>query len=263
MDRVVFTCDDRDFEGTLQLARENGAGVEIQTFAYPDALEHGLDGRVAHYREQLNGFSGDRTVHGAFMDMASASPDPRIVAVTEDRYQQNIRIAQALGAHLIVFHLNYLTNIRTDEYRRSWTEVQAAFWQRMGKRAADSGLTVALENMWEWEPSLIGDVIRQVDRPNVKACLDVAHVYLYSTIPFKDWLAALGDDIVYVHLNNNSGQDDQHRALDDGVIDYAAVLADLRGLPQAPILSLEITGVEPVRRSLRMLNLPSNPIPSR
>ena len=259
MDRVVLTCDQSDFEGTLELARENGVGLEIQTFAYPEALDDDLDSRLARYLDQLGGFHGEITMHGAFMDMASASPDPRVVAVAEERYLQNIRIAETLGAHLLVFHMNFLINIRAEEYRLDWIERQAAFWHRVGRRAADSGLTVALENMWEGDPRLVADVLAAIDMPNVQACLDVGHAHLFSPAPFKQWLTTLGDYVVYCHLNNNSGESDQHRAFDDGVIDYDQVLTELRALPHPPIFSLEISGVEPARRSLRYLDLPGPP----
>ena len=150
-----------------------------------------------------------------------------------------------------------MANIRTDEFRRAWTERQVAFWQRLGRRAADSGLTVALENMWEWEPAIIRDVLEQVALPNVRACLDVGHAHLYSSAPLADWLAALDGHLVYAHLNNNNGQVDEHRALDDGVLDYGTILPQLRALPRPPTISLEITGAAAKARSLRFFNLPN------
>jgi sugar phosphate isomerase/epimerase len=116
-------------------------------------------------------------------------------------------------------------------------------------------LVVALENMWEWEPSLITDVLDQVALPSLKACLDVGHAHLYSTVPLADWLAALGSHLVYAHVNNNNGLADQHRALDDGVLDYTRILPQLRALPAPPTISLEIAGAEAKRRSLPFFEL--------
>jgi sugar phosphate isomerase/epimerase len=255
MDHVVLACDQRDFAESLQLAQQVGAGLEIQTFAYPEALDGDLDTQLAAYRERLAGFAGERTLHGAFIDMVSASIDSKIAAVTEQRYLQSLHVARTLGAHLIVFHLNFLTHIRTEDFRRQWTQRQVVFWKRLGQRAADSGLDVALENMWEWEPSIIQAVLDGVDQPHVKACLDVGHAHLYSSVPLADWLAALGEHLTYIHMNNNSGRDDQHRALDDGVLDYGAILDQLRGLPQPLTYSLEMPGTETKQRSLRFFDL--------
>lgn len=257
MDHVVLACDQRDFAESLQLAQKVGAGLEIQTFAYPEALDEDLDKRLAVYRKQMAGFTGERTMHGAFIDMVSASLDSKIASVTEQRYLQSLHVAEALNAHLIVFHLNFLTHIRTEDFRRRWTERQIVFWKRLGQRAADSGLEVALENMWEWEPAIIQTVLDGADQPNVKACLDVGHAHLYSSVPLADWLAALGDHLVYAHVNNNSGQDDQHRALDDGVLDYHVILEQLRSLARPPTYSLEMAGVGTKERSLRFFNLPN------
>ena len=129
MDRIVLACDERDFEASLGLANEAGVGLEIQTFGYPEALDADLDSRVARYRERLSDFAGDRTMHGAFMDMVSGSQDPKISEVTEFRYLQCLGIAEQLRARLIVFHLNYLTHIRHAEFRNAWMERQVTFWQ--------------------------------------------------------------------------------------------------------------------------------------
>ena len=83
MDQLVFACDDRDFQETLQLAQQVGAGLEIQTFAQPEALDGRLDERLSDYQARLAGFAGERTLHGAFIDMVSASLDSQIASVTE------------------------------------------------------------------------------------------------------------------------------------------------------------------------------------
>lgn len=256
MDRVQIAATHDDFEAYLDLAARHGAGLEIQTFAHPDALDNGGPALVAEYRRRLAGFAGLISMHGAFFDLVSASPDPKVVAVAENRYRRNIEIAAELGARVVVFHLNFLTQIRNPEFRVEWTRRQVEFWVRQAEFAGPSGVVLALENMWEHDPAIVGDVIRGVNSPYVKACLDVGHAHLFSEHPVETWLRVLGDDLIYTHLNNNGGQIDQHRALDDGVMDIPHILTLLRCHPNPPVLALESAGVEAMRRSLPYLALP-------
>lgn len=253
MDKVLLACDHYNFEECLELAKEHGLGLEIQTFAYPDALDRHPEW-VTLYENKLRDFAGQRSMHGAFMDMTSASPDPKIVNATRERYRQNMEIAARLGAHTIVFHANYLTTIRTAPFRRAWTDRQVVFWAKLAEEAASIRIRLAIENMWEYEPTIIGDVLRQVNSPWLIACLDVGHVHLFSEVPFKNWLTDLNSFIQYTHLNNNGGRVDEHRGFDDGVLDYKAILPMLRQLPKQPLFSLEIESAAAMRRSLPFLH---------
>ena len=254
MDRVSLACDHYNFEECLELAHEHSLGLEIQTFAYPDALDNHPEW-IEVYKDRLKDFDRPLSMHGAFMDMTSASFDPKIVAVTLDRYHQNLEIAAQLNARAIVFHANYLTNIRNLPFRRAWTDRQVVFWGKLAEEAGKMGIRLALENMWEYDPAIIGDVLRQVNSPWLISCLDVGHAHLFSDLPFKNWLAELGGYIQYTHLNNNGGRVDEHRGFDDGVLDYKAILPLLRSLPNQPTFSLEIESAAAMRRSLPYLDV--------
>jgi sugar phosphate isomerase/epimerase len=255
-DRVHFACSHDNFEACLALARSYSAGLELQGFAQPDTLDGDWGGMVRRYQAQLKGFENGLSMHGAFLDMVSASPDARVVQVARERYTHNLQIADMLGARHVVFHANFITSIRVPSYRQDWTRRQIDFWGLMVQQAERLGITVLLENMWEAEPSIIGDVLDAVQSPHLKACLDVGHAHLFSDVKFEDWVEALGDHLIYTHMNNNPGHIDDHRALDDGVIDYKAVLGLLRALPSPPIFTLEVGSIEEIRRSLPYFNLP-------
>lgn len=261
MDKVLLACDHYNFNECLELANERGLGLEIQTYAYPDALDNHPEW-LTIYEHKLRDFAGPVTMHGAFMDMTSASLDPKIVAVAHERYLQNLEIAARLNAQVIVFHANYLTNMRNIPFRRGWTDRQVQFWGRMAETAGAMGIRLALENMWEYDPALIGDVLRQVNSTFLITCLDVGHVHLFSEVPFKNWLTDLDGFIQYCHLNNNGGRVDEHRGFDDGVLDYRAILPMLRSLPNVPMLSLEIESAAAMRRSLPFLDLPPAKVPA-
>lgn len=257
MERLAITTCGRDISKHIALARAHGVGIEIQVYGYdPNLLDGDWQTLVSQHRRLLHGFEGEIALHGAFYEMYSASVDQRVSALTRERYLLNLRIAAELGACHVVFHANYLPAIRHPTYLPDWTERQANFWGRLVDEAGRLGVIIALENMWEPDPTIIAGVLEQVDSPYLAACLDVGHVHLYSdSLPFSAWVDRLRDRLVHCHINNNRGLYDEHLPLDaaEGIIDYQAILPLLRSLPRPPLIVLEMDRLEDLERSLRYL----------
>jgi sugar phosphate isomerase/epimerase len=254
-DRVLFCAKHRNFQACIDLACDHGAGIEVQTFAYPTALDTDWKTLVQHYQQALRHVPGEIAMHGPFMDMASGSLDPWIDQVVRQRVEQALDIAAELGAVNVIFHANFIASMRNIEYRIGWTDRQVTFWGPLAERARELGQVIALENMWEFDPDIIRDVITKVDMPSLQACLDIGHTRLFSEVPARDWIASLNGHLVHAHLNNNEGVVDVHHALVDGVLDYKPLLESLRQLPNPPAFSLEIEQIDDIIRSLPLLNI--------
>jgi len=255
-DQVLLCAKQHNFQDVVALAHRYKLGVEVQTFAYPQALEGDWKSLLDEYRIALRPLSGEIAMHGPFLDMASGSPDPLINQVVRHRVQQALLIAAELGAHKVVFHANFIASIHNPEYRIDWTQRQIEFWSSLAEEAWDKGLMIALENMWEFTPDIIGDVLRKLNLPGLRACVDVGHAHLFSDVPFTCWLQSLNSYVVHVHINNNSGAVDEHHALSDGVLNYPEILAQIRRLPHSPTLALEVDRVSDMEQSFALLDLP-------
>ncbi len=255
-DRILLGASLHTFDRCLKLACQYGVGLEMQAFAYPDVLDGDWEALLDHYQRAITALPGERAMHGPFIDMASGSPDPLIRAVVRKRATHALEIAARLAVKTIIFHANFIANIRSDAYRQEWIAIEVEFWTPLAERAASLGITLALENMWEFDPHIIGDVLHHANQPNLRACLDVGHATLFSDVPLESWLETLSPYLVHLHLNNNLGVIDEHRGFDDGVLDYKQVLPLLRSLPSQPAFSLEIGDPDAIRRSLRYLQLP-------
>jgi sugar phosphate isomerase/epimerase len=109
--------------------------------------------------------------------------------------------------------------------------------------------------MWEFDPDIIGDVLKTIDHPNLRACIDVGHAHLYSNVPFETWLERLAPYIVHAHVNNNDGVSDIHGGLALGACDYARLLPQLRALTPPPSLTLEMDNVADMEASLSFFRL--------
>lgn len=253
-DRVLLSASDRNIEDCVRLALEYELGIELMVFAFPHTLDGDWQGTIARYRHLLRSITR-RTMHGPFMDMAPGSPDRRINALVYERYQHAIRIASELEIPIVVFHANFIAAIHTVEYRTGWHQRNLDFWNPVAEYAQQYGVTVAVENMWEFDPDIIGDLLKEINHPNLRACLDIGHAHLFGEVPFERWLNSLSDLIVHTHINNNDGKIDIHMGLDHGILDYQQVLPRLRALPAHPSMTLEMDEVDFMKNSLSLLNL--------
>lgn len=255
MDRTLISCERlADLPGHLELARKHELGLELQEFHNPDILDNDWRSVVREYRAHLNGFDGELTLHGAFIDLISGSPDKRVAALALERYLQNLDIAKELGAHLIDFHANYVSLVDHPSYLPGWENRQVDFWGPLAEKATELDITFVLENMWEPDPCIIRRVLDRIDSTHLKACLDVGHAVLYSNLPINTWIDELGDQLVYVHLHNNHGTIDEHLAFGDGILDFPELLDTLRALPDPPLFTLEMPNLDVIKASLPYLD---------
>jgi sugar phosphate isomerase/epimerase len=160
-----------------------------------------------------------------------------------------------LSVKTIVFHAIFIAALRTANYRDGWTARNIDFFGQLAPYAGERGVTIALENMWEFDPAIITGVLTGVNHPSLRACLDVGHAHLFSAMPLTHWLAVVRPHLAHVHLNNNDGLVDVHRALPDGVLDYQRILPELRALNSELTITLEMDRTEDMIASFPYLQL--------
>jgi sugar phosphate isomerase/epimerase len=261
MEQVLLSANINNIEACVELAQAHNLGIEVMAFAFPHILDGDWRATLGDYQNYLQPVTGPITLHGPFMDMAPGSPDPRIHDICVTRYRHAIRIASELKASKIVFHANFIAAIHNISYRQGWHERNVEFWRSMAEYAAQYNVIITVENMWEFDPAIITDVLREVNHPNLKACLDVGHAHLFgSDYTFETWLTAFEPWLVHTHMNNTHGKLDTHNALPDGIINYDDILDRIRKMPELPTFTLELYEVHQMRESLPLFNLMETPI---
>ncbi len=258
-DQVSLSAGIGNFDECVALACERGLGVELMAFSLPNVLD-GEWRRLEHkYRAVLADVPGKLTIHGPFMDLVSGSPDERINMVSYGRYEHVIRIADLLGVQQVVLHANYIGLLHNEVYRQGWHQRNVDFWGPLGDYARAYDVVVAIENMWEFDPTIIGNLLQELDHPHLKACIDVGHATLFSDpdVSFDDWLGALAPWVIELHMNNNNGVMDEHYGFDwdQGVLDYERLLPQLRESLSEPVMVLEMDRIEDMKASLRYFDL--------
>jgi sugar phosphate isomerase/epimerase len=258
-DLVALSAGIGNFYECVELACQRGLGIELMAFSVPHVLDGNWRKLDKEYRAAIADVSGPLTMHGPFMDLVSGSPDERINMVAYGRYEHVIRIAAGLGVQQVVFHANYIGLLHNDFYRQGWHQRNVDFWGPLGDYAKAYDVVVAIENMWEFDPTIIGNLLRELDHPCLKSCIDIGHASLFSDpdVSFDSWLDTMRPWIIESHMNNNNGVMDEHYGFDwdQGVLDYAQILPKLRELPAKPVMVLEMDRVEDMKNSLRYFQL--------
>lgn len=231
--------------------------IEVALFAKPRILDADCAGMVAKVRDALGRHPIRKAIHGPVKDLAYDSSDPKIVAVARERIMQGITIASDISAEVMVAHSTFNPLFRASpNYEQSWVAKSIAFWRELVTYAQAKNVIIVLENIFDDTPVLINDVIRGVDSPYFKACIDTGHLNIFSHTQIPVWIDTYQDQLHYVHVHNNYGTIDEHNAVSDGTFDFETFFSCLQRYGISPILTLElrrIADVAPSQQALRTL----------
>lgn len=199
--------------------REYGFGAEIAEYCTAMNMDMAFPETHAAVEKAVEG-TAVRTFHGPFNELFPCAIDPKVRQITAERFRQAIALAQSYGASKVIVHGGYNPWL----YYPIWYgEKSVDFWREFVPSIPE-GMTVCVENVLEETPEMLSDIIRAVDSPKLKLCLDIGHVNAYSKVPVEKWLKQWGEEIAHFHIHNNYGDRDAHNALFDGTIDMVHIL---------------------------------------
>ncbi|MGN1016816.1 MAG: sugar phosphate isomerase/epimerase family protein [Faecousia sp.] len=229
------------------LARELGLGVEIAEYCTAWNMDREFPQTDAGVRQQLEG-NPRRILHGPFNELFPCAIDPQARELAALRYRQAIGLARDYGAGKVVLHAGFNPWLYYPEWFR---EQSAEFWRDF--LMDDPGVELVLENVLEQEPEWITDILRAVDSPRLRLCLDVGHVNAYSPVGAAEWLRRCAPWISHFHLHNNNGTRDAHDPLFRGSIPMEELLTLAGELCPEATFTLELPDAENSARELMKL----------
>lgn len=230
---ISTTASDAD-----AVARQYGLGIEIAEYCTAWNMDEKFAETDATVRCKIEGIS-NRALHAPFNELFPCAIDPKARELAASRYRQAIALAKQYGAAKVIIHGGYNPWI----YYPVWyTEQSILFWKDFLKD--DPGLEIVLENVLETEASMLLDIIKGVNDPRLKMCLDVGHVNAYSKIAVMDWLEACAPYISHFHIHNNDGSWDTHSSLKNGSIPMRELLNRAETLCPDATFALELMGAE-------------------
>lgn len=217
------------------VAREYGLGLEIAEYCTAWNMDEQFAETDALVREKLRGIE-NKVLHAPFNELFPCAIDPKARVLAAERYKQAITLAAGYGAQKVIIHGGYNPRI----YYPVWyVEQSILFWKSF--LAVDPDVQIVLENVLEEKPEMLLDIVKEVDSPRLRLCLDVGHVNAYSNIPATDWLTQCAPNLSHFHIHNNDSTWDSHSALDQGTIPMKELLLAAQVLCPDASFTLEVT----------------------
>lgn len=192
------------------------------------------------------------SIHSPFMDLSPAAIDLKIREVTVQRYSDILDFADILKASVVVFHSGY-EKWKYDHKTDVWLEGSLETWRPLNRKAADMGVKIAIENIYEDEPDNLRLLAEEMASENFGLCFDAGHFNLFSKITLSEWLNKTGSYIHELHLHDNDGTSDDHSAIGDGNIDFEAILNRVNG--RNCVYTIEAHTVDNAKKSLKRLKI--------
>lgn len=189
-------------------------------------------------------------VHAPLSDIniGSANTSMRRAAVRE--ISDCIKLCRDLDIGLVTFHPGHLSPL-TIEARQL---VQALTKESVGEIAKvgeECGVTLAIENMPKMYITIHtapDDLLEVIQGTEVRICFDIGHAFTAGTVDdFLRHVPAFRN----VHLNDNDGEQDQHKTLGDGKVDFDNVFRGLRGYTGNFVI--EVRSIESCLKSMKFI----------
>lgn len=216
---VASDCD--------EVAQRCGLGLEVAEFctaAQMDEPSPAVSEAVERHRRSAVRF----VFHAPFNELCPAAIDPMALQLTRYRYRQAFAQAHIWNCERVVVHTGFIPTVYYPEW---FIEKGTAFWREM-MREVPQELTICLENVMEPSPEIPLEIVRQVDHPRLRLCLDVGHANAkLSHTPVDEWVEQCAPYLSHLHLHNNQGGWDLHDALFSGSIEMKRILSRLEEVP--------------------------------
>ena len=223
-------------QGYLELFLKRGLNPEIGLDAY--SLSHFQRRDFTRMARAFQKARRRLTLHGPFQDLLPGALDETILTASRRRLRQAFNLLPVFKPVSIVCHLGWDTKLYQWD-RANWLERSAATWKELAALAADQGVTVMVENVYETDPDLFVELLNLVKAPNFQVCLDVGHLQAFGDGDYDRWLNTLWPHIGQLHLHDNRGDQDSHLALGRGTVPLEFVLNFLAHRDRQPLVTLE------------------------
>lgn len=177
------------------------------------------DAVIRDVAKALKGGGLRTTIHGPFMDLSPGAVDERVREVTTDRFMALMEAVLPLSPEVIVLHAAY-DEKRFDGDVSLWLSQSLKTWTQVVAEAEKTGLTITVENTFEYGPAEMKLLIEEVGSDNFGVCLDAGHINAFSRAGMDEWFSGIGAYVKEVHIHDNSGTRDEHLPIGDGNIDF-------------------------------------------
>lgn len=222
-----------------ETARKWGVHLEVAEFCTAWNMDREFPAVDKTVKETIEGVSS-LLLHAPFNELFPCAIDPKARELAAARFRQAIALAKDYGAKKVIIHGGYNPWI----YYPVWyVEQSILFWKDFLQQ--DPGVELVLENVLETDPAWLLDIVKGVDDPRLRMCMDIGHVNAYSKVSVMEWLETCAPWISHFHIHNNDGTADRHCALFEGTILMVDFLRRAEALCPDATFTLELMEDDP------------------
>lgn len=231
---------------TASIAAANGLGIELAEFGITENMDSKFEEVLPHVLKNAEA-SPDKTLLAPYNEIFPMAIDPLISEIAYKRYEQSLEYCRRFGATKMIVHSNYIEDLYYSEW---FVNRNIDFWNRFLDEH-DDDVVICMKNVYEEDPDLILNILRAVDNPRLRMCLDVGYANLTQMTPL-DWLKKCDSYISHYHIHNNFGKVKEdgertigmHLALGDGTIDMKSFLTLAEELTPDATAAIECNDLE-------------------
>lgn len=232
----------------LEFAIANRINPEVYLPA--ESLDKIVWEELASHADALKSAGLATTIHSPFMDLNPGAMDISIRGASRRRIQQVMKAAELLHPRVIVVHPGF-DDLHYGDNRLEWLKNSIGFWREFVPQASELGTVLAVENIYEKEPSTLKALLEEIDSPCFRHCFDVGHWHMFKTVSMEEWFSELGSYIVETHIHDNHGQSDEHLPVGEGIIDFALFFRLLLKHAPEAVWTIEAHSAERLQRALK------------
>lgn len=229
-------------------------GVHPEIFFNAETLDTLLPEQVESLAASFSSRGISCTIHAPFMDLNPGSEERLLRDATRHRFRQVCDAAAILRPKVMVFHPGY-DRWRYGEKQGSWLGHAIDSFAEVLQATEQTGCTVAVENIFEEEPSTLLALIEACNHPRLRHCFDVGHWNLFhqEAVGLDEWFAALGEHIAEVHIHDNRGTRDDHAPVGEGNIDFDRYFRLMEQYAPEAVWTIEAHSRECLERAVKSI----------
>ncbi|HLE18781.1 MAG TPA: sugar phosphate isomerase/epimerase [Syntrophales bacterium] len=190
------------------------------------------------------------TFHAPFMDLRPGAIDPRIRKVTTDRLQQVFDLVPYFHPLTVVCHPSFDEGYYNTD-KQAWLENSIETWGHFLKLAEEMGTRIALENVYETEPTPLNELFSAFTSSRLCFCFDTGHFNVFSRVPLDRWVEKLAHRLGQLHIHDNNGQTDEHFPVGEGNFPFLKFFSLLRSRKLSPLVTLEAHSEDSLRQMIQ------------
>ncbi|WP_428909739.1 sugar phosphate isomerase/epimerase family protein [Niallia sp. Krafla_26] len=219
--------------------------IEIK-FPFNDGNNHS-DSYVKGIRYLINEFSPMVSMHiPTNLDLGHGNTFVRQTII--DQIKESIDFAQSCGAIMLPIHPGTIGTMdipvtgdsqikerlikASENKKQKARELTIEALVDLSDYISSTQMILTLENVLlpqeiVYSANDLDSILKEVDRPNVKALFDCGHAYRCGIEPAK-FINELQSEIAHIHVNDNDGTCDLHLSIGEGTIDYGSMFNELK-----------------------------------